>query len=170
MRHKFSIIYSWFIRSLLYFFPNIPIIMRFRGFLYSFFMKSAGKNFQVASNVYLSPLSGISVGNNVYIATNNVIIALDLEIGNNVLIGPNCVFSGGNHQFDGTSFRFLKSISRKVVIGEGSWVAGNCTIIAGSSLPKYSLLAGGAVLNKNFIEERSIFAGVPAKFIKYHSS
>lgn len=168
MKHKVSIIYSWFVRTILYFLPNIPIIMRFRGFLYSLLMKKCGVNFQVASNVYFGPLNGLIIGDNVYIAPNNVIIALDIEIGNNVIIGPNCVISGGNHLFDGSSFRFLKSLSSKVIIHEGCWIAGNCTIVAGSILPKFSILAGGAVLTKKFELEMGIYGGVPARFIKNH--
>lgn len=143
--------------------------MRFRGFLYSLAMKGCGNNFQVASNVYLAPLTGISVGSNVYLAPNNVIIAQEIEIHDNVIIGPNCVISGGNHQFDGNSFRFLRSISEKVIIQEGSWVSGNCTIVAGAILPKYSILAAGAVLTKKYSEEKSIYGGIPAKFIKNHN-
>ncbi|WP_026452703.1 acyltransferase [Aequorivita capsosiphonis] len=169
MKHKISIIYSWLIRSLFYFFPNIPIIMRLRGLFYSFLMKECGRNFQVASDVYIGSLSGLIVGDDVYIAPKNVIIALDLMIGDNVIIGPNCVISGGNHQFDGSSFRFLKSKAEMVVICKGAWVAGNCTIVAGASLPKFSILAGGAVLTKRFEGEKGIYGGVPAKFIKNHS-
>ncbi|WP_158960373.1 acyltransferase [Myroides fluvii] len=168
--HKVSIIYSWFVRSVLFFFPNIPVIMRFRGFLYSLMMKECGRNFQVAADVYFSTLTGIRIGDNVYIAPRNTIIALNLEIQNDVIIGPNCVISGGNHQYDGHSFRFAKSKIDSVVIEQGAWVSGNCTIVAGSILPKGSILAGGAVLTKKFDVPNSIYAGVPAKFIKNHIS
>jgi len=131
-------------------------------------MKECGRNFQVAANVYFSALNGIKVGKNVYIAPNNIIIVVEMEIGDNVLIGPNCVISGGNHQFDGSSFRFLKSLQGRVVIKEGSWIAGNCTVVSGAELPKYSILAGGAVLTKKFEVVRGIYAGVPARFIKSH--
>ena len=166
MKHKFSIIYSWFVRILLFFFPNVPIIMRFRGWAYSLFMNECGKNFQVASDVYIGSLSRLIVGDDVYIAPSNVIIALDLTIEDEVIIGPNCVISAGNHQFDRKSFRFRKSSRGKVLIEKGSWVAGNCTIVSGSKLPAGSILAAGAVLNKPFNQERSIYAGVPAKLLK----
>lgn len=131
-------------------------------------MDKCGSNFQVASNVYLGTLSNMKVGNNVYIAPNNIFVGLNFEINDDVIIGPNCVFSSGNHQFDGKSFRFLKSIQEKVIIKEGAWIAGNCSIIAGSILPKGSILAAGAVLNKKFDSEYAIYGGVPAKFIKFH--
>jgi acetyltransferase-like isoleucine patch superfamily enzyme len=167
MGNKISIAYSWFVRTSLMILPNFPIIMRFRGLLYSIMMKECGKNFQVASNVYINSLSGLQIGDNVYIAPNNIIIAKELTIGNNVIIGPGCLISGGNHVYDGESFRFKKSKIEIVIIEDNCWVSGNSTIVAGSILPKQSILAAGAVLTKKFNEEKSIYAGVPAKFIKH---
>lgn len=163
---KISILYSWFIRTITYFLPNIPIFMRFRGFLYSAMMKECNRNFQVTSSAYINSLSGLQVKENVYIGPNTVIIAVDVKISKNVLIGPNCVLSGGNHQFDGNSFRKLPSKSSgPIIIEEGSWVAANCTVLTGSKLPRFSLLAAGAVLNKAYEEEKSIYGGIPAKKI-----
>lgn len=132
-------------------------------------MKKCGINFQVASNVYFNSLSKLVIGDNVYIAQNNVVIAVDLYIYDNVIIGPNCVISGGNHQFDGNSFRFKKAKHLPVIIEEGSWISANCTVLAGSILPKRSILAGGAVLTKAFTQKNSIYVGVPAKYLKQHS-
>ena len=164
--HKLSIFYSWFVRTITYFLPNLPIFMRFRGFLYSLMMKVCKSNFQVHSSVYINSLCGLIVMENVYVGPNTVIIAIDLEICRNVLIGPNCLFSGGNHQFDGNSFRNLPSKSSgPIIIDEGSWIGGNCTILTGSKMPKFSILAAGAVLNKVFSDEYSVYGGIPARKI-----
>ncbi|MDX1774868.1 acyltransferase [Oceanihabitans sediminis] len=163
---KISIIYSWFVRTITYFLPNTPFLMRFRGFLYSLMIRNCGRNFQVSSSVIINSLFHLKIGSNVYIAHNTVIIGHNIQIKDEVIIGPNCVISSGNHVFDGNSYRFRPSISNKVIIGEGSWVAGNCSITAGAILPNKSILAAGAVLNKPFNQERSIYAGVPAKLIK----
>jgi acetyltransferase-like isoleucine patch superfamily enzyme len=166
MKVKVSIIYSWFIRTVTYFLPNLPIIMRFRGFLYSLMMKECGKNFQVASSAIINSLAGLIVGSDVYIGSNTIIIAVDLIIENEVLIGPSCVISGGNHTFSNGSFRFGPSIGSKVKICKGSWVAANCTITAGSALPPRSILAANAVLSSKFDKSDCLYAGIPAKFIK----
>lgn len=161
---KVSILYSWFVRSLTYFLPNHPICMRLRGALYSLMMDECGKNLQVASSVILNSLCGLRFGNNVYIAPNSVFIGIDVRIEDNVIIGPSCVFSGGNHQFDGQSFRNLPSkVEGPVIIKEGSWVAANCTVISGAVLPKHSVLAAGSVLNRKFDSERKVYGGSPAK-------
>ena len=71
---------------MLFFFPDIPLIMRFRGFLYSLGMPSCGSNFQVAHNVTLNSIEGLTVGNNVYLAMGNIIYAHGKAIiGNNVM-------------------------------------------------------------------------------------
>ena len=163
---KLSILYSWAIRTLTYFLPNHPLFMRFRGFMYSFMMKGCGSNFQVASTVIFNSLSGINVGSNVYIAPNNIFIGTNIYIENDVILGPSSVYSGGNHQFDGQSFRKLPSKSLgPLIIKEGSWVAANCTITSGAVLPSHSILAAGAVLTKAMIEEQVIYGGMPAKKI-----
>lgn len=166
MKHKFSILYSWFIRTITFFLPNIPILMRFRGFLYSIMMKECGKNFQVTSSAIIVSLSGIKIGNDVYIGSNTVIIAMGLKIEDEVLVGPNCVITDGKHTFKDKSFRFGKSKRTPVKISKGSWVTGNCTITSGSILPERSILAAGAVLNKQFEIKEGLYGGIPAKYLK----
>lgn len=163
---KASILYSWAVRTSTCLLPNHPAFMRFRGFMYSLMMTECGKDFQVASTVIFNSLSGMRVGNNVYIAPNNVFVVVDVSIEDNVILGPGSVYSGGNHQFDGNSFKNLPSKSLgPIVLKEGSWVAANCTVTSGAVLPKHSVLAAGAVLNKVMTEEKSIYAGIPAKRI-----
>jgi acetyltransferase-like isoleucine patch superfamily enzyme len=163
--HKISIIYSWFVRTTTYFLPNSPALMRFRGFLYGIGIPSCGKNFQVASSAYFNSLTGMSIGNNVYIAHNTVIIGLDINIEDEVIIGPNSVISGGNHTFENGSFRFSCSNIIKITLKKGSWVAANCTIVGGGVLPEGSILAAGAVLTKPFADKMKIYGGIPAKNI-----
>ena len=146
--------------------PNIPIFMRFRGWLYSLMMKSCGKNFQVASSAIINSLAGLEVGDNVYIAHNSVILGTSIKIENNVLIGPNCVVSSSNHTFNNGSFRFAPLKVNKVLLKQGSWVAANCTVVAGAVLPEQSILAAGSVLNKKFTESKQVYGGVPAKKIE----
>jgi acetyltransferase-like isoleucine patch superfamily enzyme len=166
MKTKASIIYSWFVRVITTWLPDIPIVMRFRGSLYALMMKKCGKNLQVTSTVIFNSLSGLSIGNNVFIGHRTVIIALDLEIGNEVLIGPNNLISGGNHTFKNGSYRFGQHKARRVLIGAGAWIGGNCSITAGSVLPPRSVLAAGSALTKAFEQPDSLYGGVPARFIK----
>jgi maltose O-acetyltransferase len=141
--------------------------MRFRGYLYGLGMKRCGKDFQVAHSVILNTIEKLSVGNNVYIANFcSFILNGEIIIGNEVIFGPNCVLSSGNHTFYNGSFRFGKSSEIQVLIADGCWLAANCTIVAGAALPQKSILAAGSVLSKKFDNSNSVYAGTPAKYLK----
>lgn len=164
---KFSIIYAYFVRTLLFFLPDIPFVMRFRGFLYGLVAAECGENFQVTHSTIFNSLSECRFGENVYFANNVVVLAGGgLKVASDVIIGPNTVISTSNHVFINNSWFNSERENRSVEIGKGAWVAANCTILSGSSLPSGSVLGAGSVLNKVLIEENSIYAGVPAKYIR----
>jgi maltose O-acetyltransferase len=144
--------------------------MRFRGFLYGLGMPQCGKNFQVSHSVIFNGLEGMRIGNNVFISNNTIlIVSYGIFIYDNVIIGPSCVFSSNNHIYSNGSFREGKGEGNPIIIGKNSWIASNCTILAGSIIPEKSIIAAGAVYNKKNINElcsMSIYGGVPAKFIK----
>ena len=169
MKHKFLLLYSWFIRISLFFLPDIPFIMRFRGFLYGIFMKKKYSNFQVAHNVIINSLEKITIEENVYIAPNCFLIGGDnIEILSNVQIGPGCVLSSTNHKFDHEKKAFSKKRQGKgsIVIDRGVWIGANCTITAGTYISKSSVVGANSMVNKKLDKEQSIYGGVPAKFIK----
>ena len=110
MKHKLILLYAWLVRTLLFFLPDIPLFMRFRGWLYGLAMKECGRNFQVAHSVILNGLDLLCVGKDVYIANScNVILNGELKIGYEVIFGPGVLVSTGNHQYDGNSYRFSAS-------------------------------------------------------------
>jgi acetyltransferase-like isoleucine patch superfamily enzyme len=164
--HKLLLLYTWFVRTILYFLPDQPVIMAFRGKLYSFAMKKCGNNFQVSSNTILRNLRKISVGNNVYLAPNVVVNAIDdIILEKDVMIGFNSVIVSGNHTRLNNSFRFGKSLKEKIIIKEGSWVGANCTVIAGSIIPPSSVLAANSCIKDKYVVS-GVYAGNLAKLIK----
>ena len=167
MKHKLLLIYAWFIRTILFFLPDIPFIMSFRGFMYGLAMKKCGKDFQVTHDANLKVLQEISIGNHVFIGNATVLLAGGgIMIEDNVLIGPHCILVSGNHSFENGSYRFGKSILGEIIIKHGSWVGGNCTVTKSSILPPFSVLGANSLLNKQFIESNALYAGVPAKLVK----
>lgn len=167
MKHRLILLYSWAVRVLLFFLPDVPFIMRFRGLLYSFAMKKCGRNFQVAHNVILNSIEGLSVGDNVYIAMNNVVFSHGIIIiEDNVMFGPSCTITSGNHTFLNGSYRYGEPIEKPIIIMEGAWIGANCVILPGVKFPPRSVLAAGAVLTSSIDDVEGIYAGVPAKLIK----
>lgn len=66
-------------------------------------------------------------------------------------------------------FRFLggkvNSIFASVVIEDDVWIGCGVRILSGVKISERSVVAAGAVVNKQF-ERRSLIGGVPAKLIK----
>ncbi|MDX9890253.1 MAG: hypothetical protein RBT13_05375, partial [Bacteroidales bacterium] len=83
-----------------------------------------------------------------------------------VLIAPHVVIVSGNHTFLDGSYRFGSSQLKKITIQKGAWVAANCTLTQGSILPEGSVLGANSLLNKGYEQRRSLYGGVPAKWIK----
>lgn len=167
MKHKFLLIYSWFVYTFLFFLPDIPILMRFRGWLYGLGMKRCGKDFQVAHDATIKVLQCFEVGDHVYLANNvEVLAGGGIIIEDEVMIGPQVVFSSNDHSQKNASFRYGDRILGEIRIQRGAWVGAHCTILKNSLLSSQSILGAGSVLNKKMEQPHSLYAGVPAKFVK----
>lgn len=167
MKHKLLLLYTWLVRTLFFFFPDMPFCMRLRGFFYGLGMKKCGKNFQATHNAIIRCLENIEIGRDVYFANNVLVLATGLlKIGDEAMLGPNVVVVNHNHSLSRGSYRYEKEVSVPITIGAGSWVAANAVIVRGGSLPKASLLASNSVLNKSFQHEGVVLGGLPAKFIQ----
>lgn len=169
MKRKVSILYAWLVRSITFFLPDIPLCMRFRGFLYGFMLKKVGTNFQVAHSAILNSITMLEVGNNVYIANNtSLLCGGGVSIGHNVIIAPGVVISSDNHTNSAsTGFRFSQVEFSPVIIEKNSWVCANVIITAGSVVLEGSLVCPGSAYTKNsHSKSHSIYSGLPAKYIK----
>lgn len=157
MKKKLTLLYSWFIRTSMYFLPDIPVIMRFRGFLYSILMKKRGKNLQVASSSTLKGLQNISVGNNCFFALNTIVDASTfITFEDDVMIGYSSIIVAGNHTKINNSYRYGKPDRTPILIQHGSWVGANCVILAGSIIPPASCIAAGTVITKK-LEKTGVY-------------
>jgi acetyltransferase-like isoleucine patch superfamily enzyme len=160
--HLFCLFYSWLIKLLTAFLPDQKHIMRFRGWLYSFFMKECGKNFQVSSTTILKNLENMEIGDNVYFAPNSIINAsATIRIENEVMIAFNSVLVSGNHILYNGSYRFGKSKLKPIVINEGAWIAANCTVVAGANIGKGCLIGANSLVKGDCLDYH-VYIGVPA--------
>ena len=166
MKNKLFLIYSWLVRSLFFFLPDIPFIMRFRGWLYGLPMIKCGKDFQVTHDARLTGLQWMAVGNHVFIGNLSIIFAHGMiTLEDEVLIGPMCMLSGGNHTKSNGSYRYGQAKISSIRICAGSWIGANCTVIGGAVLPKGSVLGANSLLSRKCDISDSIYGGVPANLI-----
>ncbi|MDE7410325.1 MAG: sugar O-acetyltransferase [Muribaculaceae bacterium] len=84
-------------------------------------------------------------------------------IGDDVLIGHNCVIATLNHVMDPD--RRADMIPAPVHIGNKVWVGANATILQGVTIGEGAIIAAGAVVNKD-VPARTVVGGIPAKLLK----
>lgn len=87
-----------------------------------------------------------------------------INIGDDVLVGHNCVIATLNHVADPD--RRADMIPAPVRIGNKVWIGANVTILQGVTIGDGAIIAAGAVVNKN-VPPRAMVGGIPAKILKY---
>lgn len=106
----------------------------------------------------------IKLGKNVFI--NHACSFLDLggiTIEDDVLIGPRVNLITENHPVDPTKRKFLDL--KGIVIKQNAWIGAGATILPGVTVGENSIVAAGAVVNKN-VPPNTIVGGIPAKILK----
>lgn len=111
---------------------------------------------------------GIKIGNNVGINTRAFLGGQGgIEIGDNVIIGPDVKIFSENHNFENINIPIKDQgeTRKKVVIGDDCWIGAGSIILAGVTLGNGTVVAAGSVVN-NSLPEYSVIGGVPAKILK----
>ena len=165
MKHKILLLYSWCVRITLFWLPDMPITMRFRGWLYGLGMKQCGADFWVAHDAILKDLERITVGNHVFIGNGAFVMGF-VTIEDEVQIAMHSVVVSNNHSSENGSYRYGKGEIGQVTIRRGSWVGANCSLVKGAELPENCILAASSCLTKKMDIKNSIYGGIPAKLIK----
>jgi len=91
----------------------------------------------------------------------------DIEIGENVLIGPTANIVGSNHVFNPDDDCFSSrsdDVAGKVVIEDGVWLTGGVTVTPGCRIGRCALICANSVVTGD-IPPYAIAAGTPAKVI-----
>lgn len=86
-----------------------------------------------------------------------------IYIGDNALIGHNCVMATINH--DPRPSHRADNIPAPIHIGHNVWIGANVTILGGVTIGENAIVAAGAVVTKDVVPN-TVVGGVPAKFIK----
>ena len=107
-----------------------------------------GKHCSIHSFSVIYGDGGVTIGDNVRIATHTVIV-------------PN------NHKFDDAKKNiYEQGTERKPIhIKDDVWIGAHVTILAGVTIGAHAVIAAGAVVTKD-VPENAIVAGVPAKVLR----
>lgn len=106
----------------------------------------------------------IRIGKNVFI--NHACTFLDLggiTIEDDVQIGPKVNLITENHPLDPSKRKSLDL--KSILVKRNVWLGAAATILAGVTIGENSVIAAGAVVNKD-VPANTIVGGVPAKIIR----
>ena len=112
---------------------------------------------------------GFSVGDNVGLGRNCFYgCAGGIKIGSNTIVGNFVSMHSENHNFQNADIPIrLQGVNRKgISIGENCWIGAKVTILDGVVVEDGCIIAAGSVVNAGTYNKNSIYAGVPAKYIK----
>lgn len=111
-------------------------------------------------------VGAVKIGNNTRIGLGNTLIG-PVIIKNDVRLAQNVVLSGLNHNYeDITSPIHAQGVSTApIVVEEETWIGANVTIVAGVTIGKHSIVAGGSVVTKD-VPPYSVAVGNPARVVK----
>lgn len=112
---------------------------------------SIGPSTSIAQNCTVTGTSSITIGSDVMIAPNVVIVDFDHAIGD-----------------ESTPMRLAGNVSEDVTIGNNVWIGANVTITKGTVINDNVIVAANSVVRGD-LDENWIYAGVPAKRIKQRS-
>ena len=136
-----------------------------RGFFARMFLDQCGLNVNIQKNTRFSHTCHI--GNNSGIGENSVLYG-KVCIGDNVMMGTECLIYTQNHAFEDLTIPMNKQgfqPSATVIIGDNVWIGGRVTILPGVHIGDGVVIGAGAVVTKD-IENNAIVGGNPAKVIR----
>ncbi|SKA20285.1 UDP-2-acetamido-3-amino-2,3-dideoxy-glucuronate N-acetyltransferase [Chitinophaga eiseniae] len=115
-----------------------------------------GQNCNIGQNVVISP--EVVLGNNVKIQ-NNVSIYTGVTCGDDVFLGPSCVFTNVVNPRSAVNRRGQYA---KTHVGTGASIGANATIVCGHDIGQFAFIGAGAVVTKN-IPNYALVVGNPAR-------
>lgn len=121
-----------------------------------------GKGCNLGQNVVVSP--EVVLGNNVKVQ-NNVSIYTGVICGDDVFLGPSCVFTNVTNPRSAVN---RKSQYAKTIVGKGASIGANATIVCGHNIGEFAFIGAGAVVTKE-IPAYALVVGNPAKQIGWMS-
>lgn len=133
-------------------------------------MFSLGKKAVIEDFCCINNMVGdVYIGENAHLGLSNTVIG-PVSIGNNTILAQNIVLSGLNHGYADPDIpiKNQKETTAPIVVEEDCWIGANSVIVAGVTIGKHSIVAGGSVVTKN-VPPYTIVGGNPAKVLKQYN-
>lgn len=115
-----------------------------------------GENCNIGQNVVISP--EVVLGKNVKVQ-NNVSLYTGVTCGDDVFLGPSCVFTNVINPRSAVNRR---SQYAKTHVGRGASIGANATIVCGHNIGEFAFVGAGAVVTKD-VPAYALLVGNPAR-------
>nr|WP_297911347.1 acyltransferase [uncultured Allomuricauda sp.] len=114
-------------------------------------------------------VGAVKIGDRTRVGLGNTLIG-PVTIGNDVRLAQNIVLSGLNHNYEDVSKPIhAQGVSTApIVVEEETWIGANTVVVAGVTIGKHSIVAGGSVVTKN-VPPYSVVVGNPARVVKTYN-
>lgn len=116
-----------------------------------------GVRCNIGQNVFVG--RSVRLGTNVKVQ-NNVSLYEGVELEDNVFCGPSCVFT---NIVNPRSEIVRKGNYARTLVRRGASIGANATIVCGTVIGRYALIAAGAVVARGVVPDYALMVGVPAR-------
>lgn len=138
---------------------------QFRAFCGKLMLEHCGKNVNIEQGARFS--SAVRLGDNSGIGINARVEA-HVTIGNDVMMGPDCMLFTANHAFSDLSVPMRlqgHEAPRPIVIEDDVWIGARVIILPGVRVGRGSIIGAGSVVTAD-VPPYSIVGGNPARLIR----
>lgn len=142
------------------------IAKKIRRFCCKGMFARCGKNVNVEHGAIIGAGKQISIGDNSGIGVNCVVTKA--QIGNDVMMGYDVLFVGGNHEFARTDIPMYLQGQRNeppIIIGNDVWIGHRVILLPGVQVGNGVIIGAGAVVTRD-VPDYAIVGSVPAKVLK----
>ena len=129
-------------------------------------LKKCGKNVNIEHGAMIGSGKQIEIGDNSGIGIDCIVPRA--VIGKNVMMGPQVIVVGQNHEHSRTDIPMIQqgmTAPDPIRIEDDVWIGYRAILMPGITIGRGSIIGAGAVVTKD-VPEFAIVGGVPAKVLK----
>ncbi len=138
---------------------------------------SIGNNVVVAERFHCEYGKNIFIGNDVIIGPNCIFIDnAEIQIGNSIMFAPNVQIYTAYHPIlpedryiyerEADNPIYYRTCADSVEIKDGAWIGGGAIILPGVTIGKNSIIGAGSVVNRS-IPDNCVAVGNPCRVLKF---